>query len=367
MNILQSVFLFIISALLFACKSQDSSNELRQIPHQNASAKDKVEEVNESIKKLNKEKKDFDHYFIENHITNQAPQAITRNILESKQGDIWFASFQGIFRYDGINFYNHTNLDSLRRYRAFSLLEDNLGRIWIGTIGAGVYIYDERSIVQGKSPWTNLNTKDGLVNDDVGSLFEDSKGNVWIGTRVGVSCYDGNIFKNYTKENGLSDNDINGIIEDKSGKIWFAARGEACYFDGNDFTKITREDGKPFYNARSIILDSRGNIWLGGNDGLWCYDGQLYQDFDTPFIGNIYEDSKGTIWVSQSEVGQIYSMTLNRYDLHNLYSSLPKSTHVASGNGQIFGMIEDSKGNIWFGHERGICKYDGHAFNYFKD
>jgi len=367
MKSLQFLSLVFLLLFLFACKSQDKDIALRQTPIKNKSAISTRTTDVEISKKANKEKKDFDHYFIESDNRYDAPSAITRNIIQDSKGIIWFASFEGLYKYDGENFYNVTIIDSLRQYRCFSLLEDDLGRIWIGTIGAGVYIYDQRAINEEKSPWTNLNTKNGLVNNDVGSLFQDSKGNIWIGTRVGVSCYNGKIFKNYTKEDGLVDNDINGMIEDQEGKIWFAARGEACYYDGKQFTKITTQDGKSFTNARSIILDSKGNIWLGGNDGLWRYDGHSFKDFKTPFIGNIYEDSKGTIWVSQSVGGQSYDMSLNRYDLHNLFSPEPKSTEVIQPLGQVFGILEDSENNIWFGHERGVCRYDGLSFEYFEN
>ncbi len=356
MKISTVVSLIFLTMLFFACKGQEKKNMKVSVPEASSTGKQNKKEV----------PTDFDSYFVENQAKHQAPQTITRNILQDKKGRIWFAAYDGINHYEDGKFYNHTNLDGLRRYRAFSLMEDNEGKIWIGTVGAGLYIYDDRALEKNESPWTNLTTKDGLVHDVIGAILQDSNGNVWIGTGEGVSFYDGKSFKNYTKEDGLADGDINGIIEDKDGKIWIAARGEACYFDGTTFTKLNTPLDRSFVNARSIILDSRGNIWMGGNDGLWRYDGKKYVDFQTPFIGNLYEDSKGTIWVTQSVPGDIYRMSLQRYDMHNLYAPRPESTMVVEGDGQVFGVIEDSEGNIWFGHERGICKYDGLTFEYFK-
>lgn len=351
MKILVGILFFFL--VFLSCKGQQKNNLEIESPV--------------AMVKTKEEPKDIDGYFVENDRKHQAPQTITRNILQDKKGRIWFASYDGINHYEDGKFYNHTNLDGLRRYRAFSLMEDKDGKIWIGTVGAGLYIYDDKALEKGESPWTNLSTKDGLVHDVIGAILEDSKGNVWIGTGDGVSYYDGSGFTNYTKEDGLADGDINGIIENKDGKIWFAARGEACYFDGTEFTKLNTPLGRSFVNARSIILDSRGNIWMGGNDGLWRYDGDTFVDFKTNFIGNIYEDSKGTIWVTQSVPGDLYRMSLRRYDMHNLYASYPTSTQVFGGDGQVFGVIEAREGVIWFGHERGICKYDGISFDYFQE
>jgi ligand-binding sensor domain-containing protein len=34
--------------------------------------------------------------------------------------------------------------------------------------------------------------------------------------------------------------------------------------------------------------------------------------------------------------------------------------------GQVFGIEEDTKGNIWFGTERGLQQYDGTTFRTFE-
>lgn len=338
--------------ILSSCNGQEN-NATRETPKQ--------------VVDQSKVVKDFDPYFNESSATSNPPRSITRNLLQDKDGDIWFASWEGIFRYDGENFTNHTNKDGLRRHRGFATLEDTKGNVWIGTQGAGVYKYNKQDEAVGRSPWRNFTVKEGLVNDRIGCLFEDSKGNIWMGTLEGVSCYDGTTFKNYTVEDGLIDNDINSILEDAEGKIWFAARGEAFTFDGGKFAKIMTDKGMSFTNARSNIYDSKGNIWMGGNDGLWRYDGSSYKNYTTAFIGNIYEDSKGNIWFSQSDPDNTYSMSLYTLGAHDLFSEEPIAKLVVRGDGQIFGILEDHEGNIWFGLERGICKYDGINFDYFQD
>lgn len=97
-------------------------------------------------------------------ITYNGPNSITRNVIQDRKGNIWIASWEGIFRYDGKSFTNITSKVSSARF--FSALEDRNGNLWFGTIGSGVYYYD------GKS-FQNLTTKNGLVNNEITCIYED--------------------------------------------------------------------------------------------------------------------------------------------------------------------------------------------------
>lgn len=306
----------------------------------------------------------IDPYFNGNNsiINYNGPKSITRNIVQDNTGDYWFATWEGIYHYNGQHFTNYTNKNNLPRFRVFSLLEDAQERMWFGTIGKGIFYSDIND--RSEKEFINLSSLDGLINDDVGCISQDSDGNIWFGTRVGISRYDGKVFENFTDEDGLPNHDVNAIVEDDNGVLWIGARGFASQYNGETFSLILNE-GKPFSNVRSIIKDSNGNIWLGGNDGLWCYNNGKFYNYTESFIGNIYEDSKGTIWVSQSSDHDVYRMCLYRYDRINLSPYEYKAKMIKEGDGQVFGIIEDSNGVIWFGNEKGVCNYNGTLFNCF--
>src|SRR5882672_4588583 len=71
------------------------------------------------------------------------PNSITRAIKQDRKGNIWMASWEGVFRYDGKSFTNITSTVSSARF--FSVLEDRKGNLWFGSIGSGVYYYDGNS------------------------------------------------------------------------------------------------------------------------------------------------------------------------------------------------------------------------------
>jgi ligand-binding sensor domain-containing protein len=305
-------------------------------------------------------------------ITAHGPKRITRNVIQDRKGNIWIAGFDGIFRYDGKSFTNITSKVSSARF--FSVLEDRKGNLWFGSIGAGAYYYD------GKS-FTNFTTREGLLDNAVGSIYEDKKGNIWFGGSGGASRYDRKSFRNYILDGNAMYEDKNGetipkrqlygvgpIIEDKNGGFWFGAGGVFRY-DGKSFTNFTH-NGKPFKNVRSIIEDKKGNIWLGGADGLWRYNGSTFTNFTQDFVGHIYEDRKGNIWTSSQKANE-GRCVLSRYDEKSLTDKKPTVTEIMSkheGNkGMIFGILEANDGSIWFGTMvDGVCRYDGKTIACFK-
>jgi streptogramin lyase len=321
--------------------------------------------------------------------TSYGPNSIVRTIKQDKKGNIWLASWEGIFRYDGKSFTNITSKESSARF--FSVLEDRKGNFWFASIGSGVYYYD------GKS-FQHFTTRDGLANDRVTNIYEDKTGNIWFGTEGGASLYDGKSFRNFKMKEGSAHtgadsihvsfyekplpedhwfhNDVNAIIEDKTGKLWFGTRGYVSVYDGKTFITITNKDGKPFANVRSIIKDKKGNIWLGGKDGLWRYDGSTFTNFTQRFVGYIYEDKKGNIWTSSessNDISRVFSgnsakpaaWVLSRYDEKSLSDKKPTVTEITN-KGMIFGILEANDGSIWFGAFDGVHRYDGKTIRDFK-
>lgn len=110
----------------------------------------------------------------------------------------------------------------------------------------------------------------------------------------------------------------------------------------------------PFTNVRSIIKTADGDLWWGGNDGLWRYDGHNFEQLGNRFVGYIYQDRSGNIWTSESDRSEVYDMTLYKYTFDPLPLKNVAAEVAWEGPGQVFGIIEDAKGDIWFGTERGV-------------
>ena len=104
-------------------------------------------------------------------ISKYGPHSITRTVLQDRNGVIWFATWEGIIRYDGTLFTNVTIKEGLKRFHVCSIIESKTGELWFGTIDGGVYKYDH-------DYFTLYTTADGLADNSVMCMLEDMAGNI---------------------------------------------------------------------------------------------------------------------------------------------------------------------------------------------
>lgn len=345
-------------------------------------------------------------YKTEYLINSNIPIGSTRTIKQDKKGNIWMATSNGVYIFDGESFTNITSKESSTRF--FSVLEDKKGDFWFGSIGSGVYYYPSAtrrsdSVREGGKVIQNFSKLQGLAGNQVTSIYEDKTGNIWFATESGASRFDpstsltldtstttGKSFRNYRMNEGsignIEDNAVNAILEDKNGNFWFGTSGKTFIYDGKKYIVITHE-GNPFWNVRSIIEDKKGNIWLGGECGLWRHDtstsrrsdslragSNTFSKISQNFVSNLYEDRKGNIWTSAQIVnsqGWVKGWTLSRYNKKTLSDKNPTVTEIKSNyenyNGMTFGILEANDGNIWFGAIDGVYRFDGNTITDFKN
>ena len=111
-------------------------------------------------------------------------QGYVVDILQDRRGFMWFATRDGLNRYDGYTFvvYKHDPNDpgSLSSNFIQDLMEDDHGNLWVAT-NTGVNRFDpatERFTRYLHDP----NNPDTLGGASVKSIAEDSRGYLWFGT-----------------------------------------------------------------------------------------------------------------------------------------------------------------------------------------
>ncbi|HUN66327.1 MAG TPA: two-component regulator propeller domain-containing protein [Bacteroidota bacterium] len=171
--------------------------------------------------------------------------------LADPAGNLWFGTEQrGVCRYDGASFTWFAD-NGLMGNPVRAMFQDKSGTIWFATNGAGLIRYD------GKA-FSNFTDDKGLNNKDfrktlkgkpgtlarVWTIAEDNAGNLWFGTiDAGVWRYDGKSLRNFTVEDGLTSNAVWSIYKDSSGALWFGTDGGGvCRFDGKKFVNFTKKD-----------------------------------------------------------------------------------------------------------------------------
>lgn len=226
------------------------------------------------------------------------------------------------------------------------------------------------------------------IGEYVVATFEDSKGNLWFGTLAkGVARYDGKELRYFTTADGLPSDRIVNIIEDSFGNMWFGTGEGISKFDGKSFTNFGTENGLGDARVSNLFIDSNGFFWLGTWGGVYKFDDNKFTPFPLPtpsittqlnedtknWITAIMEDSKGNIWFGRDGYGA------SKYD-GNTFQHFLKEDGLYSNNVQE--IEEDSKGNIWFGSrvaekdnpdankrfgKGGVTVYNGSTFSHFPE
>lgn len=99
----------------------------------------------------------------------------------------------------------------------FAMHADAEDRIWAGTWGGGVSVYEDGG-------WRNLTTADGLAGNLVYSITRDGEGAYWFGTNRGVSRYDGQDWQTIGTAEGLLAEHVYALAVSPSGNVWAGTR-----------------------------------------------------------------------------------------------------------------------------------------------
>ncbi len=265
---------------------------------------------------------DHSHHLTPSGSEHSVPPTVMK-MLDDGSGNLWLGSFlSGLARMNkqtGKCDYLDDRMKALNENSVLSLAKDKHNRLWIGTNGTGVYLFDlkkkkyiahysqsQTADRQINNNWINslfygtddlvwvgsfngvysIHTETGKVTtypnsilpgNVVFSLYEDTKGNIWIGTTEGLACLDktSGQSKIYTVSDGMSSNIVCGILEDKEGNIWLST-----YFGISKL--ITREDrfinyfefdglqGNEFTRGAAFEAQD-GKMFFGGTGGITAF------------------------------------------------------------------------------------------------
>jgi signal transduction histidine kinase/ligand-binding sensor domain-containing protein len=139
---------------------------------------------------------------------------------EDRDGNIWMAFADDLFRYDGLQFTRFTSKDGVPAGIS-DLLADQGGRLWLASED-GLGVIDR----PGSSHFgvRIYKTSDGLSSDAIVCVTEDSTGRIYAATAKGVDRLDprtGHV-KHSSVADGLARGNIIMATRDGAGDLWFA-------------------------------------------------------------------------------------------------------------------------------------------------
>ena len=240
------------------------------------------------------------------------PKDQINRIVQDSRGFMWFATSDGLARFDGYQFTSYGVEQGLPHRSVNDLLESRDGVLWVATTG-GLCRFNPAAGAAQRFIVYRPNSEERLQG--INSLLQDRSGTIWCGTRAGL-------YKLETRSGRLelhlvdigmpaASNFVNAIFEDRQGTLWLSAGTKLYRHWKNSRTEIFElPPGIPYNGVSSMAEDANGRLWAGTLHGL----GRIAQAptpgrplFDRVFgtkdglpgvrINALFRASDGKLWI----------------------------------------------------------------------
>jgi ligand-binding sensor domain-containing protein len=236
--------------------------------------------------------------------------AFVYDVLKTKSGDVWIATWSGVNRIRGGDLHDRSKwelytVDStkggLPNDWVYGLAEGKDGIVWLATEGGLARFaagkWDNWNHAKGQGAAYELVKNDQAFKNDpakvsshharqkqemglqgidtaynpnyIVSLVADRDGTVWAGTwGGGLAHFDGKQFKNYTVKDGLPGNHVFMLHQSAKGDLWIGTNAGLARRNGEKFENLTTADGLFSNTVFSMDSASDGSLWVGSFGGV---------------------------------------------------------------------------------------------------
>lgn len=336
-------------------------------------------------------------------------QSTVVDITQDRLGNMWFATHNGLNKFDGYDFtvYQHNDEDrhSIANDVIRTCITDKQGRIWIGT-NEGLSLYDvnmdrfENFTYQEDGEMLTVNNivevgnklllcvrKTKLLLFDTDSLkFSDNlplpalssivpttihrqDDRIYIGTPQGLFVYsiETNKLESIAPEK-LKSEEIYTILQQSPIRLWVGTEGNGLFCVNLQTNEVSNYTHDPKIKnsissnyIRSLSLDSQNDLWIGTlnslniyneeNDNFDIYTSDLLESgsLSQTSVRDVFMDAQGGMWLGTFFGG------LNYYHpFKDRFTNIQSAAKENSLNCNIIGCIlEDSQNNLWIGTNSG--------------
>ena len=321
-------------------------------------------------------------------ISNGLPNDSIRAIAQTADGYPWFATPDGLARFDGVNFtvFSESNTPLLKQNAIISLQAAPDGSLWMGAGSSGLLRYRNggfekmggpelakasiRALLMDSRGVLWIGADGGLARLDGGRgasvfaggweanvhvLLEYPAGTVWVGANNGLHRFEGGVERVFTTKDGLPDNSIWGLAGDAGGGLWIGTHtGGLIEYRQGRFRTYGQRDGFTPSGILALLSDRDGALWIatdgGGVSRLAGGKFSTYQTCDglsNQVIRCLYEDTEGGVWMGTAG-GGIDRFKEYRVTMHTMREGLPSDS--------VRSLQQDHSGDIWLGTANGIAR-----------
>ncbi len=293
-------------------------------------------------------------------------------LFEDRENNIWCGTGSGLYRvrrtalgwrlqYVDIGSPGKTAIDSV----VHSIAEDGQGTLWIGA-GSGLY----RRSRNGRTE--RFTKQNGLPSDDIRTLLADNLGRIWAGTILGLcritenpSCQDNIIAAVYSVNNGLVGDNIRALLARSNGAIAVGTTAGVSEVAPN-----AGAGGQVPTSCKSLIRgvraealaeDSDGNLWVGTDNGAAKLARSGFATFTeadglaSQAVYSVFEDRAGELCVVNVDDGIIVNRLVGQKFVPTRIHTPKQITYFGWGSGQL--SLQDREGEWWVPTGQGLCRF----------
>lgn len=303
-------------------------------------------------------------------------QATVESILQDSRGYMWFATNDGLNRYNGYNFKvyrkERKSTKGLTSNYISKIIEDKQGFIWASAYGGVNKIDVENETI---TQYVQGEDKGNISNNNVNDILLTKDGRILIANYSGIDIYneETDSFESFTNaEKNLKNEVVFSLAEDKDGYIWvgtekgldkLTSTGESV----EDFIYDDKFENCTNKSVRRIFCDENGLVWVGTyNDGLkkidvvnrtikeYRYDPNDKTSLPNNYVRNFLKDNMGDLWICTGEGLAKYSKEKDNFITY--YKNFSNERSLI--NDETFTAYQDRGGLIWVGTYAGISIFD---------
>ena len=250
------------------------------------------------------------------------------------------------------SFQHLTVKDGLSQSSVVSIARDSTGFMWFATQD-GLNRYDGKNFIYYEKYFDDITN---ARNNRLGKIYVDNRNDVWIIPNTHIPEKYNRFKKTFTPLHGIKN--ISCMLQDSKNNYWFGSLD-------NEMIKISSDNKRinftVEYSAKSInsihqcFEDSRGTIWLASKNGLYFYD-RVKNNFSPVMlpegVSNIYcitEDKSQTLWAGSLGKGLLFKTKSDSIFKPFKFIDKNLSAALQAGGLIIESISVDNENNIWIG------------------
>ncbi len=183
-------------------------------------------------------------------LKESAPGAL-KSIAQTPQGDLWLATGEGLYRFDGVHFVPFQSIGGVRPVTELvdGLIATTSGDLWFGYHGGGISrIHDGR-----------LTTFSGEIPPGpVKRIAEGPDGDIWVATFGGVAVFHAGVWRRvvWNEAFGRAYN----LLVARDGVVWIAAQHALLFIRPG--SRTVEKTTEPVDGAWAFAQSGDGRLWL---------------------------------------------------------------------------------------------------------